>query len=125
MIRLLWGLSVNVRYLLRRYMPSNIVIDAILTRRRGLKWGVPAMLLAVPYFLVAHLCVGLIEADGPGWLHLIVLISCWGVLKMLCLGPVSVVLLVHTRFREARVRRRAVYDREVWDEESVDVAAVR
>ncbi|MFT3889850.1 MAG: hypothetical protein QM713_17035 [Arachnia sp.] len=78
MIRLLWALSVNVRYFSRRYMPSNIVIDAILARRRGLKWGIPAMLPAIPCFLVAHLCVGLIEADGPGWLHLIVLSSVAG-----------------------------------------------
>ncbi|WP_166788241.1 hypothetical protein [Cryobacterium glaciale] len=32
---------------LRRLMPTNIVTDAINTRR-GLKWGVPVMLLAVP-----------------------------------------------------------------------------
>ncbi len=33
-------------------MPTNIVIDAIITRR-GIKWGMPAMLLAVPYGLAA------------------------------------------------------------------------
>ncbi|WP_174845382.1 hypothetical protein [Cryobacterium sp. Hh11] len=32
---------------LRRFMPTAIVIDAINTGR-GLKWGVSAMLLAVP-----------------------------------------------------------------------------
>ena len=50
MIRQLWTLSVHTRAFLRRYMPTNILLDAIRTRR-GLKWGVPAMLLAVPYLL--------------------------------------------------------------------------
>lgn len=38
MIRLLWTASVETRYFLRRYMPSNIVLDLIRTRQ-GLKWG--------------------------------------------------------------------------------------
>jgi len=44
--RLPWTASVHTRYCLRRYMP-NIAVDAMRTRR-GLKWGVPAMLLAMP-----------------------------------------------------------------------------
>ncbi|WP_370992107.1 hypothetical protein [Micrococcus luteus] len=48
MIRLIWTVSVHTRYFLRRYMPTNILLYAIRTRRRGLKWGIPAMLLAVP-----------------------------------------------------------------------------
>ena len=45
MIRLLWTASAEVRYFLRRYMPSNVLLDLIRTRK-GLKWGMPAMLLA-------------------------------------------------------------------------------
>lgn len=33
MIRLLWALSTRIRYYLRRYMPTNIALDAIRTRR--------------------------------------------------------------------------------------------
>jgi len=44
MIRLLWALSAHDRYYLRRYMPTNIALDAIRTRC-GLKWGIPVMLL--------------------------------------------------------------------------------
>lgn len=33
MFRLIWIASVHVRYCLRRYMPSNIVLDLIRTRR--------------------------------------------------------------------------------------------
>ncbi|MCT1425406.1 sulfate permease [Corynebacterium sanguinis] len=75
MIRLLWALSAHARYYLRRYMPTNIALDAIRTRR-GLKWGILAMLLAVPYFLAANYCITLIEGGGPGWLNLLVLLFC-------------------------------------------------
>ena len=36
MFRSMWTASVHTRYFLRRYMPTNIALDAILTRR-GLK----------------------------------------------------------------------------------------
>ena len=81
MIRLLWTASTEVRYFLRRYMPSNILLDLI-RRRNGLKWGVPAMLLAAPYLGVAAWCTNLIESGGPGWLHLVVLVCIWNALKM-------------------------------------------
>ena len=105
MIRLLWTASVEVRYFLRRYMPSNIVLDVLRTRQ-GLKWGIPAMLLAVPYLAVAHWCTTLIGDSGPGWLHLVVLVCIWNALKMLAIGPVSVVLLTKARARAYRAQRQ-------------------
>ena len=114
MIRLLWTASTEVRYFLRRYMPSNILLDLIRTRN-GLKWGVPAMLLAAPYLGVAAWCTNLIESGGPGWLHLVVLVCIWNALKMMAIGPVSVVLLVRARAREYRSQRQH------WQELSEDV----
>jgi|SRR5690625_3754089 len=105
MIRLIWAVSVKTRYFLRRYMPTNILLDAIRTRR-GLKWGIPAMLLAVPYLLIANVCVQLIEDGAPRWLHLAVLWAIWNMLKMLSIGPVSAVLLIRARVREAVTARR-------------------
>ena len=110
MIRLLWTASTEVRYFLRRHMPSNILLDLIRTRN-GLKWGVPAMLLAAPYLGVAAWCTTLVESGGPGWLHLVVLVCIWNALKMVIIGPVSVVLLVRARARERQARKRA--EREV------------
>lgn len=104
MFRLIWIASVHVRYCLRRYMPSNIVLDLIRTRR-GLKFGLPAMLLAAPYLYVAYLLTGLIGAGGAGWLHLLVLACVWNAMKFVLLGPVSVVLLARVRAREWRERR--------------------
>ena len=105
MLRLLWALSASIRYYLRRYMPTNIALDAIRTRR-GLKWGVPAMLLAAPYLLAASICTNFIADGGPGWLNLLVLLFIWNAMKFLIMGPVSLVLLVRANIQEAVERRR-------------------
>lgn len=106
MLRLLWAMSVRTRYFLRRYMPTNILLDLIRTRR-GLKWGIPAMLLAAPYLLAASICTNLLADGGPGWLSLLVLLLIWNALKFIVMGPVSLALLVRVRIQEAVARRRA------------------
>ena len=109
MIRQLWNLSIHTRAFLRRYMPTNILLDAIRTRR-GLKWGVPAMLLAMPYLLAASTFATLIADGGPGWLNLLVLLCLWNTMKFIIMGPVSLILLARVLMREAlavRAERRA------------------
>ncbi|WP_341360880.1 sulfate permease [Georgenia sp. M64] len=103
MIRQLWDLSIYARAFLRRYMPTNILLNTIRTRR-GLKWGVPAMLLAAPYLLAASICTNLIDNGAPGWLYLVVLLCVWNALKFLWIGPVSLIHLVLIRTRERRTR---------------------
>lgn len=105
MLRLIWTLSIHTRNFLRRYMPTNRLLDAIRTRR-GLKWGIPAMLLAIPYLLAAAVFRDLIEGGGPGWLNLLVLLCIWNAMKLTIMGPVSVVLLIHARSTERVERRR-------------------
>lgn len=96
MFRLIWTTGVSVRDLLQRYMPSNILIRA--TRRRaGLMWGVPAMLVAGVYLVVAAGLVQWIADGGPGWLNLFVLVCLWNALKFAVNGPVTVMLLVRAR----------------------------
>lgn len=111
MIRLLWAASTSIRNFMRRYMPSNVLLDAILTRR-GLKWGMPAMLLAIPYLLIANLSAEAAANGGPGWLHLVVLVCIWSALKMVCIGPVSIVLLTRARLRETAAVRRSRPDQQ-------------
>jgi hypothetical protein len=65
------------------------------------------MLLAGPYLAIAFWCTTLIENGGPGWLHLVVLLCIWNALKMMAIGPVSVVLVVKARARERRTRNQA------------------
>ncbi|GAA0993354.1 sulfate permease [Subtercola frigoramans] len=104
MIRLLWNASIHARGFLRRYMPTNILLDAIRTRR-GLKWGVPATLLAAPYLLLASICTNFIADGGPGWLNLLVLLFTWNALKFIVVGPVSLALLIRARHRVAAATR--------------------
>jgi hypothetical protein len=106
MLRLIWAVSVRTRDLTRRYLPTNVLLDLIRTRR-GLKWGIPAMLLAAPYLLAASICTTIIKDGGPGWLHLLVLLFIWNALKFVWIGPISLVLLARARIREAAARRRA------------------
>lgn len=104
MFRTLWSASVATRYFLRRYMPTNVALDAIRTRR-GLRRGVPAMLLAVPYLYVTSVCVTIVNEGGPGWLHLLVILFIWNALKFLIMGPISLVLLVRARLADRRRRQ--------------------
>ncbi len=67
MFRLIWIASIHTRDFLHRYMRTNIVLDRLRTRR-GLKWGVPSMLLAIPYLAVANILTILIDRGTPGWL---------------------------------------------------------
>lgn len=104
MFRLLWLASVHTRYFMRRYMPTNILLDLIRTRR-GLKWGLPAMLLAAPYLYLASVFNLLAAEGGPGWLYLLMLLSFWNAMKFIIMGPVSVVRLLRLRAHECRLRR--------------------
>lgn len=106
MLRLLWNLSIRVRLFLRTYMPTNILLDALRTRR-GLKWGVPAMLIAVPYLLGGWLLTVWIADGGPSWLNLLVLLFIWNALKFLVNGPITLVVLIRARVAERRDRRLA------------------
>ena len=103
MLRFTWIASVHLRYFMRRYLPTNIVLDAIRSRR-GLKWGVPAMLLAVPYLYLASLCTLLADRGGTGWLYLVALVCVWNALKLIWIGPASVAILVRTRTHETRAQ---------------------
>jgi hypothetical protein len=104
MIRLLWTLSVRTRAFLRRCMPTNVLLDKIRTRR-GLKWGVPAMLIAVPYLLLAATLAAAVADGGPGWLNILVVLFLWNAAKFAFNGPVSLILLARTRLHEDRARR--------------------
>ncbi|MBP1326404.1 hypothetical protein JOF28_001636 [Leucobacter exalbidus] len=104
MIRSIWILSIYVRSFMQHCMPTNILI-AVIRRRRGLKWGVPATLLAVPYMLAAVWCSDLIDHGGPGWLHFVILICIWNAMKFIVMGPVSVMLLLRSRHYEAIARK--------------------
>lgn len=100
MFRLIWAASVRTHTILS-YAPTNLLIAATRTRR-GLRWGIPAMLVAIPYLLAAHWCVTAIENGGPGWLNLVVLLCAWNSIKLTLNGPASVVRLLQAKVKEWR-----------------------
>ncbi|WP_411700473.1 sulfate permease [Conyzicola sp.] len=104
MFGFIWGLTARTHYALRKFMPTNIALDAI-HRRRGLKWGVPAMLIAVPYLLAAVFCIGLAQDGRSGWLNLLAVLFVWNALKFIIAGPATLARLIVTRHREALARR--------------------
>ena len=99
MFRLIWAASVRTHSILS-YAPTNLLLAAIRTRR-GLKWGVPAMLLAVPYLLLAKICTNFMADGGPGWPNLLVLLLVWNAMKFVFIGPISMLILTRIRIREA------------------------
>ncbi|WP_105037017.1 sulfate permease [Cryobacterium aureum] len=105
MFEIILAATARSYFFLRRFMPTAILIDAINTRR-GLKWGLPAMLLAVPYAMAAVYCRAQIEAGGAGWLNLLVVLFLWNMLKFVLIGPISLLKLIAVRVREAVARRR-------------------
>ena len=117
MLRMSVALSAR-GYGVLRYAPTNLLLNAIRTRR-GLKWGIPAMLLAVPYLYAAAICTTIINDGGPGWLHLLVLLFIWNAFKFLWIGPVSLALLARGRFAEHRDLSRAASQRLAAAEEAV------
>lgn len=115
MFRLLWAFSVRVRIFTRRYMPTNILLDALRTRR-GLRWGVPTMLLAAPYLGAAWLCSTWVADGGPGWVNLLVLLFVWNALKFIVNGPITLILLLRVRLAERQARK--AYERDLAGYES-------
>jgi len=105
MFELVLAATARSYFFLRRLMPTDMVIGAI-NKRRGLKWGLPAMLCAVPYALAAIYCRAQVEAGGPGWLNLLALLCLWNTLKFVVIGPISLLKLIVVRVREAVARRR-------------------
>jgi hypothetical protein len=96
MLRIIWFISIHLRNFMRRYMPTNILLDAIRTRR-GLKWGVPAMLVATPYLLAASICTALIDGGASRRLYVVALVCIWNALKFIVVGPVSALMLLRRR----------------------------
>lgn len=99
MLTLILRMVTAVVSLLLRVSPGLRML-AWLRSRNGLRWGVPAMLIAVPYYFLARLCVLIIESGGPSVLHLLVLWCGILVCAFVLMGPLSVLILLKTRLTE-------------------------
>ena len=103
MFQLLIAFVSRIYAFFQRSMPTNILIRATHTRR-GLKWGVPAMLLAVVYIVIAAALAQWVAGGAPGWINLLVLLCLWNALKFVVNGPITLVRLVRVRAHERRYR---------------------
>lgn len=106
MLRFIFAGLTRVCYFLGRYAPGPRLISRI-RRRDSLKWGVPAMLLALPYFFIADLLKTLIEGGGSLWLSLPLLWCLVMGITFVVLGPVTAFLLIVARSREALESRHS------------------
>lgn len=107
MLTLMWNLSAAVRGYMRFYMPTNIAIDLLRTPR-GLKWCVPAALIAVPAYLFAmSFCATLVTDGGPGVLNVLVILCFWNAMKFVWLAVAAPFLYMgyHRSYPEATAGR--------------------
>jgi len=103
LIRLVFRATAAVYYWAQLWLPSNRLLRAIRSRR-GLKWGLPAMVIGVACFYTAAMVTVVIRDGGPTWLHAVVVVLVIDGFKFVWIGPVSLVLLVKARWREAHAR---------------------
>ena len=103
MFQLLIHLVSRIYVFFQLTMPTNILIRATHTRR-GLKWGVPAMPLAVVYIAIAAMLSQWVAGGAPGWINLLILVCLWDALKFVLNGPITAVRLARVRARERRNR---------------------
>jgi len=94
--------SIHAHGFFQHYMPSNRLLAATRSRR-GLKWGIPAMLVSVPYLAIANVCTILIDRGAPEWLHVVVPWGIWNAFKLILNGPISLFRLVRAIMRERMV----------------------
>jgi len=107
MFQLLIAFVSRVYAFFQRSTPTNILIRATHSRR-GLKWGVPAMLLAVAYIVIAAALGQWVAGGAPGWINLLVVVCLWNALKFTVNGPITVIRLVRVRARERRYRNEVL-----------------
>ncbi|MGE0306831.1 MAG: sulfate permease [Acidimicrobiia bacterium] len=76
------------------YMPTNRAVWW-LRSPHGIKWAIPAALVATPTYLFAmSVCMTIIERGGPGYLNVLVMLFAWNAIKFAAAGVVTVPSLV-------------------------------
>lgn len=92
-------------YRATRFLLGNYLL-ALLRERKYLKYGVPAMLLAIPYLWFAFWLNDRIQAGAPLWLYIFVIGCGFSGARFIVFGPWSLLLLAKARTAEAWAARR-------------------
>lgn len=94
MLTALWNLSAAIRGYLRFYMPINRAVDWLRTPR-GLKWAIPAALVATPAYLgLTALAIQLAARPGLGFVNLLVFLFFWNAAKFAWMAVLSPFLML-------------------------------
>ena len=91
----------------QRWLPSNR-LTALLRTRRGHRWGIPAALLGVIYFVAGVACYGAVRLGHTEWLYLGMLICWWTALKLVVHGLAATLRLLIARSHENLAVRAAI-----------------
>ena len=83
----------------QRWLPSNILVRRVRTRR-GLRWGMPLALLGLVYFIA--------QLGGSPWWYIGVAVCWWTALKLVGHGLYATVMLPIVRAQESLAVRRAI-----------------
>lgn len=83
------------------WLPSNRLVRHLHTRR-GLRWGIPAILLGGIYFIAGVACYGAVQLGGAGWWYLGMAACWWTALKLVGHGLHATIVLPVVRAREPR-----------------------
>lgn len=106
-----------------RYLPGNLLRAWLLTRR-GLKWGVPAMLLAIPYYFLGR---WLLDQVLAGEIHIAwsILAAGLGLSSALFMvhGPRTLWHLAHYRLWEYLEKRRLAKEEAAHEAEEAELEA--
>lgn len=106
MIGLSFQLSAFIVGFMYEYMPTNRAIRWLRTPER-IKWAIPVCLVATPaYWCAMGVCVLIIEAGGPEYLHLLVVLFGWNTLKFAVFGLMAPFLWAGHAIRKLIARRR-------------------
>lgn len=93
----IWRTVATIHGHAKAYAPTNIAI-AYLRTPRGLKWAIPAALVAVPaYLYLAWLMTALVDVGAPRWLLVVTLICFVDACKFAALALISPVLMLTAR----------------------------
>ncbi|MDR1188176.1 MAG: sulfate permease [Bifidobacteriaceae bacterium] len=93
------AVTARAYWAVRPWLPSNRLIDLVRTRR-GHKWGLAVMALAIPSWFLASACLTLAGRGGPAWWNVVAAVLVWSGLKYAFAGPASLVWLARARLRE-------------------------
>jgi hypothetical protein len=81
MLTVFWHLSAATHGYMRYYMPTNMAVDW-LRSPGGVKWAVPAALVAASAYLgLTAWAILLAARPGLGWLNVLVLLFFWNAVK--------------------------------------------